>query len=159
MVLADALPRLVSLSFSYIPASRYARVPSPGTRPTIGALVALARACPHLARLRIPDIDVNAGPTKDAIPALDHKLRELEITAFSTHAHQDAFGIADKVHRLFPNLRNVQLEEAWSSGSPGYKDSLWNITKAYLSYLQAIRVDDGRSTSNLKSETLPVVAA
>ena len=140
-VLANGLPTLVSLALRYLSPSRYTAAPDPDTgaapvdrRPTIGALIALATGCPHLARLQLVDIDVEAEAAKDiVVPSLDHKLRELEITAFRTRTQQGVFGFAEKVHRLFPHLVNVQSEGSWKTHGAG---SEWNVAKAYLGFLQ-----------------------
>ncbi|KAM5544990.1 hypothetical protein V8D89_001101 [Ganoderma adspersum] len=149
-ILASSLPRLVSLALRYRPPSRYIAPPRqadedtevPDRRPTIGALVALATGCPHLARLHVVDIDVEAEAAEEvAVPNLDHKLRELEITSFSTQTQQGVFGFAEKVHRLFPYLMNVRSESGWLAQGAG---SGWNVAKAYLGFLQTVYGNSGR---------------
>ncbi|PIL32739.1 hypothetical protein GSI_04854 [Ganoderma sinense ZZ0214-1] len=133
--LADGLPTLVSLALRYKPPCyhRTAADPdaqAPDKRPTIGALVALANGCPHLARLHIVDVDVDAETPHDCVvPALDHPLRELEITSFSSRTRGRVFGFAEKLHRIFPHLGDVRAHGACSG---------WNVAKEYLEYLQTV---------------------
>ena len=151
--LAKALPRLVSLTLRCNPG------PYGGLRrrPTVASLVALATRCPRLACLHLSDLDVadldvyqdsaENGCSSQAklltVPALDHKLRELEISFFRTKTRGGVFEFAEKLDRLFPNLVNVRSldvpTESRVARMSDYMWSSWDVTKACVGYLQNAR--------------------
>ncbi|KAM5544997.1 hypothetical protein V8D89_001108 [Ganoderma adspersum] len=173
--LAKALPRLVSLTLRCDPGPHY------GLRqgPTVASLVALATLCPRLARLHLSDLDLDLDLDVDvdvdvgaengcnkakllAIPALDHKLRELEILFFRTMTRGGVFELAEKLDRLFPHLVNVRsrdvLTESRAASASDRMWSSWDVTKACVGYLQNARRNNlCQSPSLIASQSLVVV--
>ena len=149
--LAKALPRLVSLTLRCNPG------PYDGLRrrPTVASLVALATRCPRLSCLHLSDLDVDSEvdctraedscdkPKLLTVPALDHKLRELEILFFRTKTRGGVFEFAEKLDRLFPHLANVRSldvpTESRVARMSDYMWSSWDVTKACVGYLQNAR--------------------
>ncbi|KAL7277608.1 hypothetical protein ACG7TL_008535 [Trametes sanguinea] len=70
--------------------------------PTVKTLAAFARAHPHLERLTVPSIDLDAVPDLDSVPALGHKLRHSSVCALAPGV--PLFDHALALDRLFPEL-------------------------------------------------------
>ncbi|KAI1785283.1 hypothetical protein LXA43DRAFT_1066046 [Ganoderma leucocontextum] len=143
VMLSKALPRLRSLTLQYTPISHLTDTSLGGhfVRPTLGALIALAAHCPHLSRLHLADIDVDADPGTD-VPALHHQLDELEFTCFrtKTEGRDRVFDFAEMLDRLFPHLVNVvPSRDPEAAGISYHQWSLWDVAKASLGCLQSVR--------------------
>ncbi|OSC98459.1 hypothetical protein PYCCODRAFT_1454430 [Trametes coccinea BRFM310] len=70
--------------------------------PTVKTLAAFARAHPHLERLTVPSIDLDAVPDLDTVPALGHKLRHFSVCTLAPGV--PLFDHALALDRLFPEL-------------------------------------------------------
>nr|VWO94698.1 Atg26p [Ganoderma boninense] len=73
------------------------------SRPTLPGLIALARRCPRLTTLYIPELDPSPMPEKSAIPALGHGLRSVWIDSIvPPFTLQVCMDVATAVDRVFP---------------------------------------------------------
>ena len=169
--LAKALPRLVSLILRCNPGP----YDDLRRRPTVASLVALATRCPRLACLHLSDLDVDLDVDRDSaekgcsskatlltVPALDHKLRELEILFFRAKT-REVFEFAEKVDRLFPHLVNVRSQdmptESRAAGASDCMWSSWDVAKTCVGYLQNARRNNNlrQGSSLTASKSLVVV--
>ena len=79
-------------------------VPSSVERPTLRGLVALARGCPQLERLCIPDLDVTTVPQPDSVPFAGHGPLNLCIQNL-VGAEERQLDVAVALDRIFPRLK------------------------------------------------------
>ncbi|PIL32771.1 hypothetical protein GSI_04888 [Ganoderma sinense ZZ0214-1] len=126
----------------------------PGTvavaRPTLNGLAALARGCPKLARLCLPDLDATVLPVQvDSVPGLLPHDRPLDLCIQNLVGAGDGerqLGVAEGLDRLFPHLK-LELGppecgcegEGVERGGGGRVD-LWQVERVEV---RAARSDDG----------------
>nr|VWO95054.1 Uncharacterized protein [Ganoderma boninense] len=92
-------------------------------RPTLRGLVELARGCPELAQICIPDLDATAAciPDADSVPLLAHGARNLCIqNLIDAEGKEEQLGVAVVLDRVFPRLK---LEHCGIEWIPGYGES------------------------------------
>ena len=74
-------------------------------RPTVHALIALARHCPHLTCLCIPELDASVLPLVGSVPLMAHGPLDLCIqNLVGTEDIVTQFDVAGILDRLFPRL-------------------------------------------------------
>ncbi|PIL32752.1 hypothetical protein GSI_04867 [Ganoderma sinense ZZ0214-1] len=97
--------RMLRLKESPITISDPDREPGSVVRPTIHALVELARHCPRLTCLCIPELDASVLPLVDCVPRLGHGPLDLCIqNLVGAEDEETQFVIAAVLDRLFPRL-------------------------------------------------------
>ena len=102
-------------------------------RPTLSGIIDLARRCPSLATLHIPEMDARAIPELDAVPALGHGLRIASIiNIFSPISLEVYLEVATVLDRVFPV---IDLDEVWQRRLPLGKGWM-----EVVSFLKAMRV-------------------
>ena len=89
-------------------------------RPTIHGLIVLARGCPRLARLCIPDLDASALPVVDSIPRMGHGLLNLRVqNIVGARDHKRQRDVAAVLDRLFnPRLKLQSRLKEWELRGP-----------------------------------------
>lgn len=81
------------------------REPGSVERPTVHALIALARHCPHLTCLCIPELDASVLPLVGSVPLMAHGPLDLCIqNLVGTEDIVTQFDVAGILDRLFPRL-------------------------------------------------------
>ncbi|PIL32339.1 hypothetical protein GSI_05585 [Ganoderma sinense ZZ0214-1] len=94
-----AWPRLATFKIEH--SKRYSQPDV--ARPTLPGVIELARRCPALTALYIPEIDPSPVPEKSTTPALGHRLRSVWIDSIAPPATiQVSMDIAAVVDRVFP---------------------------------------------------------
>ncbi|KAI1783203.1 hypothetical protein LXA43DRAFT_357137 [Ganoderma leucocontextum] len=96
------------------------RVPGSVERPTLHGLVELARQCPQLDRLCIPDLDASRLPQADSVPLMGHGPLDLCVqNLVGAGVDETQLRVAVVLDRLFPCLKlESGIEEL-----PGYGDN------------------------------------
>ncbi|KAI0359224.1 hypothetical protein OH77DRAFT_1586857 [Trametes cingulata] len=103
--IARAWPNLVTVHISPTPGSH--EDPPNSDRPTVRALVELARHCPSLRSVTLPGLDISGPrlPSADSVPVLQTPLSCLKVCSLVGEAESDA-KFAILLDRLFPNLKD-----------------------------------------------------
>ena len=105
---ARAWPKLRTLVLMQFDARRWFpddTLPGSVVRPTMRGLVELARGCPVLDRLRIPDLDASTLPQGNSVPLLGNGLLHLCISNLvGADDEEKQFDVAVALDRLFPGL-------------------------------------------------------
>ncbi|KAI1784515.1 hypothetical protein LXA43DRAFT_146924 [Ganoderma leucocontextum] len=82
------------------------RMPGSVERPTLHGLVELARRCPQLDRLCIPDLDASRPPQADSVPLMGHGPLDLCIqNLVGAGVDETQLRVAVVLDRLFPCLK------------------------------------------------------
>ncbi|PIL32340.1 hypothetical protein GSI_05586 [Ganoderma sinense ZZ0214-1] len=110
-------------------------------RPTLSGIITLARLCPFLTTLYIPELDPRAIPNAStgAVPALGHGLRVASImNIFSPLSMEVYLEVAGVLDRVFPALDlDAALKECmgWGKG--------WGEVLSFLKAMRVGRVNGG----------------
>ncbi len=134
-----AWPRLVSFVVSHC-AGEYSLPDVP--RPTLSALVELARRCPRLDTLHIPELDATVVPERNAAPLLNHRLRYLMMMNVMTTLPPSVYmEVAVVLDRVFPAV-NLQSS----------RTCIGRVSNNILQFMEAMRL--GRETAGLYADLL-----
>ncbi len=126
---AHAWPKLRVLLFmqSEATVSEPDREPGAVERPTLHGLITLARGCPQLGRLCVPDLDVSALPQADGVPLLAHGPLDLCVqNLVGAEDGERQLDVAVALDRLFPRLKlKFGIEElaGYDNPNPFLEDS------------------------------------
>ncbi|KAM5544999.1 hypothetical protein V8D89_001110 [Ganoderma adspersum] len=112
------------------------RQPGGIVRPTLAGLVELARGCPHLAELCIPELDVSVGPGQldvDSVPLMGHGPLDLCIqNLVGAEEEETQLRIAVVLNRLFPCLEledGIEALEQYGGNVNPYQAESENVSK------------------------------
>ncbi|KAM5545033.1 hypothetical protein V8D89_001144 [Ganoderma adspersum] len=106
--IARAWPKLRTLIFMQSNDTMFDPDRDPGSldRPTLRGLVELARGCPKLERLCIPDLDATSVPPADDVPLMGHGPLNLCIqNLVGAQEEERQLEVAVVLDRLFPRLK------------------------------------------------------
>ncbi|KAI1785850.1 hypothetical protein LXA43DRAFT_100386 [Ganoderma leucocontextum] len=113
--------RMLRLKHSHVTLSDPDREPGSVERPTLQGLVELARRCPHLGCLCIPELDASVLPQLDTVPLMGHGPLDLCMqNLVGAEDEETQLDVAVILDRLFPRLElEYGIEEL-----RGYGDNL-----------------------------------
>ncbi|KAM5545007.1 hypothetical protein V8D89_001118 [Ganoderma adspersum] len=120
----------------------------PGTivRPTLAGLVELARGCPHLAELCIPELDVSVGSGQldvDSVPLMGHGSLDLCIqNLVGAEEEETQLRVAVVLDRPFPSLEledGIEALEQYGGNVNPYQAESKNVSKL----LRAMQIGRG----------------